>query len=480
MSDNSRKNENGIPAFEDNETINEKLNENNENSEENRAESIEDELLEVSEEDLTELEPDLSVRDETGRKMEKGKKEKSRYSSFFAKVVCVFAAVLVWFYASGEQSEKYEKVFYGVPVDFSGSQSIERQGYTVISGSGASVDVTVSGKRREVNGLRMADVTAYADLSDIMSSGEHTLRINSNVNGNSSAVKIVPETVVVYVDTAAQKELPVVPELLSGGTNDMSVKISELVPESNLVRVTGPAAELEKITRAAVGVSLDGLIGSSVEYKGKITLENADGEKYSNAYVKTDKTEMNVRVVVTKSKTVPILPAFDDDTFGEKCEAGLSLGTAMISGNVDVIDKISEIKTETIDTSEIAGDVSFSKKLIIPPGVTLEGGATAVTVSLKMRENVSAELNVSNIFPMNVPEDMTVEVNEKPVRMTFAGSPAAVSALDAKGIYATADASACRNEGEYDLPLAVHCEDDRVSVSGEYFCHVKAVKKTAD
>lgn len=397
--------------------------------------------------------------------------------SFLAKIVCVLAAMVVWFYVSAEQSPTYEKEFYNLDVEYTDIVSLEKQGYTIISGSNAKVDVVVTGKRNEVNSIDKSDIIVSANLSGIYTPEKYTLPLKVEVPGNSSA-KAMPGTIVVYVDKAAQKEIPVEPTIKSGGTADLNTEI-ELVPEFKNIRITGPEEEIAKISHAAIDIKLDGFISSSTKYKGQIYLVDNEGEKYSNAYVKCSRSELEIFINVNKYKTVPIQASFGDDD-AEKLgyDVSLSYGSVKVRGNADIVDEIETIYTENIDTTRISGNTSLVAELIVPPGVELVDSNENVIVTIVPHTANNVEITSSNIVLINLDSNLSAKIGEESKTFLFSASLASASKLSGENIYAIADMSAFNKAGTYDVKLKVVYPDlDDVNLKGDYYCKVILTKK---
>ena len=409
---------------------------------------------------------------------EKAELNREKFSRLGAKIVCVLAALLVWFYVSGEQSPTYEKTFYSIPVTFDGMASLERQGYTIISGNNATVDVTVSGKRSEVNQMKKDDISVVADLSPVHSPDFYDVKVDAVTTGSASASKISPATVEVYIDRSSQKMVPVVPALVSGGTTDLSIRIDPLVPSFSQIRITGPAEELEKISHAAADVSLDRLIDSSVEYTASLYLVDTSGNRYSNLYVKADKTEVKVTVPVYKYKTVPISVAYvgasaEDMGYGVE----LSRKTAEIRGNADVVDSVDSIKTEPIDIGRINGEIVLTCKLSVLPGIEIMDEEDSITVDLIPGEGSNVGVTTSNICFINQSASLRVSQESFAVTFEFSGNPTSVSRLTPETVYALADLSAYTKEGTYSVPLTVYYPNDiGMRLVGEYTISVTLVR----
>ena len=98
--------------------------------------------------------------------------KESRNEKLIAKILCVLAAIILWFYVVMTDTTTDEKVFSGISVDIRGRDRIEDTlGLTIISGYDLTVDVTVKGPRADINRLTVDDVKAYIDTKTVDGAG---------------------------------------------------------------------------------------------------------------------------------------------------------------------------------------------------------------------------------------------------------------------------------------------------------------------
>ena len=145
--------------------------------------NYETDKLEDSEPDFF-AEEEVQQSDEDGRKIKKQKK--------FSLLILIFSFVIataVWLYVESTEEQGYEKVINLVPVDIVGVQELERNNnMSVISGYDNTVNVTLVGKRSDVNKYSANDIYAYVDVSKINSSDRQMLTVLARLFGGTPII----------------------------------------------------------------------------------------------------------------------------------------------------------------------------------------------------------------------------------------------------------------------------------------------------
>ena len=98
------------------------------------------------------MNPETEVVEKSGRKF-----------SFIAILFSVLVALTLWFYVQEAETPDYKKTFTDVAVEM---QSLSSS-FSVIDGGDNRVDITLVGKRSDLNKIKSSDLMAYLDLSNI-------------------------------------------------------------------------------------------------------------------------------------------------------------------------------------------------------------------------------------------------------------------------------------------------------------------------
>ena len=125
-----------------------------------------------------------------------GKKEKEvkKYSLLVA-LFSVLVALTLWFYVQDAEAPDYKKTFSSVSVEM---QSLSSS-FSVIDGGENTVDITLIGKKSDLNKLRASDLEAYADLSGITQSGSFQIDINVLVPEGTELFDCFPKTATMFL-----------------------------------------------------------------------------------------------------------------------------------------------------------------------------------------------------------------------------------------------------------------------------------------
>ena len=344
--------------------------------------------------------------------------KKTKGLDIAAKIMSVLIAFVIWLYAISASSTIYEGTVSGVSVRVNNVPS----GLSIISGDGSTVEIKVQGKRSEVLALQAnKDVTAYVDASECTEPGHHTLPVTVNLPNNMKLTGKDPESVMVYLDTTTSKQLPIRVNLRNY-TIDADCVLEKSTPDLSTVTVKGPADELKKLKEAVVTIE-PGLITSSVNASGTVVLYDNDGNVFSNPYVTCSATDVMVRIVIHKYKTVPLTVDYKYGYYNENT-VDLSIEPSMIKikGSADVIENIDSLTVATIDETEIMSDGTIVYGIDLPEGITTSDTFDNVKVSIKHKNTAAKTFSVNNIRVDNAEDGKTYTFANDFVNVTLRGT----------------------------------------------------------
>ena len=132
----------------------------------------------------------------------------SRFS-FIAILFSLLVALILWFYVQEAETPDYKKTFNDVSVVM---QSLSSS-FSVIEGGDNRVDITLVGKRSDLNKIKSSDLMAYLDLSNITQPGEYQTEIGVLVPEGTELFKCFPQIATMYIDQTVSVFVPLVVEL---------------------------------------------------------------------------------------------------------------------------------------------------------------------------------------------------------------------------------------------------------------------------
>ncbi len=328
-------------------------------------------------------------------------KKKRKGGDLIARIVCLFAAFLIWIYVMSADSPDHEEVFRSVGVSLENATVLKNEyNMSVISGTGNVTDVTIKGKQSILSRYSAEDIKVYVDLSEITETGRHTLDIKASLPEGIMLVDIAPSSIEVYVDNDTTKTVQVIARATSY-TLDANYELGELVPDVSEIIVRGPAKKLEQIDHALVEFDL-GNLSESVISRGTLKLVDATGTVIEDPYLKMSTTNVQVSVPVYTYKEVPLTAEYKYGYFNESnADISITPASVKLKGDPKVLEAVNGLSIVTVDEKKISADYRQEVQIVLPAGITCASGETSAQISIKHKNTGVKVLAVSEFEVVN-------------------------------------------------------------------------------
>ncbi len=400
--------------------------------------------------------------------------KESRNEKLIAKILCVLAAIILWFYVVMTDTTTDEKVFSGISVDIRGRDRVEDTlGLTIISGYDLTVDVTVKGPRADINRLTVDDVKAYIDMKTVDGAGEYTLPIRTSLPNGITAGALSANYMTVYVDKRTTISVPV--KIVTSQVIEADFTMGTPEPSIETVNVSGPEEVLRTIDHAEASFDL-GRVSKTLISTGKLTLVDANGNEINDPYVRLQTSEVTVRFPVY------IYRDFDlkvDTKYGyyDSTNSRITISPASIQvrGDPDVISSMDSVSLGQIDEKKITGDETKSMAIMLPDGVENLSGTTTATVTITQIGTTTKKLNVTDINVVN-PNGLEYSLERNSLTVTFRGTKTMLDMLSSRNVSLTLDLGYLnKTSGTVSVPVTVNVQSTlsgKVYEIGDYSMNV--------
>ena len=400
--------------------------------------------------------------------------KESRNEKLIAKILCVLAAIILWFYVVMTDTTTDEKVFSGISVDIRGRDRIEDTlGLTIISGYDLTVDVTVKGPRADINRLTVDDVKAYIDMKTVDGAGEYTLPIRTSLPNGITAGSLSANYMTVYVDKRTTISVPV--KIVTSQVIEADFTMGTPEPSIETVNVSGPDEVLRTIDHAEASFDL-GRVSKTLISTGKLTLVDANGNEINDPYVRLQTSEVTVRFPVY------IYRDFDlkvDTKYGyyDSTNSRITISPASIQvrGDPDVISSMDSVSLGQIDEKKITGDETKTMAIMLPDGVENLSGTTTATVTITQIGTTTKKLNVTDINVVN-PNGLEYTLERNSLTVTFRGTKTMLDMLSSRNVSLTLDLGYLnKTSGTVSVPVTVNVQSTlsgKVYEIGDYSMNV--------
>ena len=342
------------------------------------------------------------------------KKNKIFNTNMFARVISVLLAFIIWFYVMSTDNPSYNKTFADITIEIDDSYT-EFSTYTPYE---YKVDITLEGRKGDINAITLNDITAYVDTSTITASGRYTLDVQIDVPNNIAVTEQSLNTITVFFDNKSSTVVPVVPELVSYVLEDgYEIDKSAIELDITSVEVSGPQSILDTIDRAQVNLTL-GNVKNSLTVRGILTLINNNNEVVSNANVKLQRTEVTASIPVFVYKTIPLYVDYKYGYYDNNTTVDITPATIQIKGEASVLNEINSYLLLTIDEKNTADN--FNTTITLPNNVINVDNTDQANILITRKNIIDKKFAVHNIT-VNNPKNFNYDLLDESVNITLRG-----------------------------------------------------------
>ncbi|MDE5583159.1 MAG: hypothetical protein K2J08_05600 [Ruminococcus sp.] len=377
-------------------------------------------------------------------------------------------AVLLWFAVSLTLYPSVPKTIEDVTLDLAvGSTSIADSSLSVISCDVEQVTVKITGSRTQIANIESDTISAYVDTDNVTTAGRKNLPIKiKSTNGIEFEVNSVsPSTVAVVFDKYESMQFPVSPQIPNVTfEKSKTINSNEFSCEPDIVTITGPSAQLNKIKSVnAVSNKEMTLDSSHALSSDEIQLLTEDGTVIDPSMMTFSTTNFLINIPVLTKKTVGMYVQIvnaPSDFDQSSLRFNLSADSITIASKNSQAEMPDSLKIGTIILSDITPD--YSKTFDLAPVLETQNcinlsGLNSVTVTLESDniETKTLSIDQSRINISNIP-DKSYDYAVLTQNLTFeiAGPSEVVSEVTANDIIADVNllnASITEEQFTYDV-----------------------------
>lgn len=376
-------------------------------------------------------------------------KEKFIHNNLSLALLSVVIAVIAWFYISMTQYPTVPKTIEHIPVslDISGT-SAGLNGLNVISCDVKNVTVELLGSRTQVGNLNNENLEAYFDAENVSSTGTKKLSIKiRSKSGIKYEVKSVnPSSATIVFDKMDTRDFAITPQIPNVSVvNDKEINQEELVCEPSEIRITGPSAQLDKISKCYAVSKKDLSLDSSYALASdEIQLYTEDNVLIDQSSLSFSNTNFTITIPVRTQKEVGLSVIINaPDNFDKsKIKLNLSADSIILACNnsqtviPDTLDigviSLNELKPGFSKTFTISNSLENSEYINVSELETVT--ATLDSEGLAQKDLI---IDQNRISISNIPDSSyEYKVLTQRMNITVVGSEESINAITSEDIIA--------------------------------------------
>lgn len=380
------------------------------------------------------------------------------------KIVSLFFAFLLWLVVNNINDPTIAQTFTNIPVKLLNTELITDSGqvYEILDDTGVISRVTVWAPRSIISSLNANNIVATADVSELSSLDTISIKLTTNLNSNN-VEKIEGSIDTVKLDIENKRTKTLALKATISGNIEEGYLVGDIVPDQNLVRISGPESIINQVSKAVIDVPVTGFTDDIAD-NTEVKLYDSEDRVIQNSRITQNVKSVGVKVSIYKTMEVPVhfnttgVPAAGYRVAGE---ASGSISSIVIAGKSNALKNISSIEVpgEALDVSGQAEDyvTEISLRDYLPDNVFLADASqnkVEVTVSIQREISKRLEVHGDRVEVTNVPDGYRATISElgESISIEVRGLSSDVSGIAAANIKGRVDIEAWMREEDMEEP----------------------------
>lgn len=362
------------------------------------------------------------------------------------KVCAVLAALLIWAYVIVTQNPTTE-VSYTVSVEMR-----DLDASLAIPDTNRQVTVAVQGSSAVLNTLTRGQIYAYVDFSEA-TEGEVTVPVNVDLPDGVTLVSVMPESLSYELVPVVSESFPVEVRLVGEPGSDCT--LLDPLTSPDFVTLAGSAEYMEQVAQVFVTADVTDLAES---YDKNLSVEvlDASGNSIKDWFTISPATVSAMIPVVNTQpeKSVAISPMIiGEPAVGyEVRRVVVEPSTVRVFGDLNLLDQLYYVETETLDISGLKKNATFTVDLVHNSNLTLAQESVTVVVQIDST-NTKAITRSGMIYPENLSEGLSCESPTAQLELVLSGPQTDIDVLNEADVVPTVNLSGIMEPGVYELPI---------------------------
>ena len=260
------------------------------------------------------------------------------------KVLSVILAIIIWLLVTNIDNPYTTKTFTDIPVSVLNEETLLKKNKTWDIIEGDKVSVTIKAKRSVIDKIGRSDINATADLSKLSITNAVPINVVIDKYDDEISEKSLGsvDTMKVKLENIKKGQFPVTIE--TTGNVGSGYAVGTKIPTPNIVEVTGPESQIDRINEVRVTVNVEGLTKSQT-FSVEPVYYNYDGDKLdaSRLTCNVETVEVSINLLQTKKVDLKV------ETTGEVAK-GYALESVLLEPKSIVV---AGTKDKLADLSEI-------------------------------------------------------------------------------------------------------------------------------
>jgi YbbR domain-containing protein len=302
---------------------------------------------------------------------------RSRPFLFF---VSLGVSVLLWFFVASGRDRGISRDL-AVPLEL---HNLSRE--LVILGAPETVEVRIAGSAAQLSRLAPKNVHAFVNLQNLHP-GDYTLPVRAEIPPTFELREIKPSEVSLRL--VAMESRTFVPQLRVMGDFSEGVSLLRTEMEPREVVVTAPKGVLEGLSEVVAEIYSRNLEAREGDVLYPVSLKPRGDFLRPPELLRIEPSQVSLSFTLSRKierKLVTVSPVFEGEISEDYRmeEMRISPEKVLLSGPPGSLEAILSVDTEPVNLQGATGDMTYTSRVVLPPGEKLTAEPREVTVLLKV------------------------------------------------------------------------------------------------
>ncbi|ERJ81978.1 YbbR-like protein [Peptostreptococcaceae bacterium oral taxon 113 str. W5053] len=287
------------------------------------------------------------------------------------KLAALLVAIVAWYYVMEDKNPVKTQEYKNIPVTILNQERLSEKQLILMEPKNPTVNITLQGKRNEMNRINYNEIKASIDIKDYLREGTHSIKVNVDKPNTLTVIKMDKAEVSVRLENIIKKNLPVKVKIMDQLENDYILEETSSNPAG--VTVEGPSSKIAQITQVVAPVYVKNMEKSTSQ---NVSLELWDDQNpliLDGVKINREFVSVNLGLQYIKELPVEMVKEGELPKGISLITTNISPKTVKVKGDKGVLDALEKIKTAPINLSQIKDDSKVKLTLKLPDGVELHG-----------------------------------------------------------------------------------------------------------
>ena len=301
-------------------------------------------------------------------------------------ILSLLVATGAWFFVVYNYDPMTNERYTGVPITYTGLDTLANRGYAVSEANYKNVEVTLQQRRIDTANISAEDISVTADVSGL-STGENTVALRVAGPEGTQVVDSSVKSVTVEIASAASVDMPISVEYSEEVEEDAIPLIENMSVETATVIAT--EEKLAEIDRVAAVIDPEYLDEQFKAMTLEVAALDSKGNKVINVIVYPE--TVSFRAAAGYNKEVRLVVPVKDDSDDSYERTYTAPETVVIKGKKSTVDNFTGITANEIDISNYYEDSEIPIEYDLPEGVSIADEQKPQVLKLKVVEKEEEE-----------------------------------------------------------------------------------------